>query len=274
VQDLLEPDRIVIGSDDDRALALMRKIYDPFIAPVLVTDIASAELIKHAANSFLALKISYINAVSAICEASGGDVEKVAEGIGMDARIGRQFLNSGLGYGGSCFPKDVKAFIAISEALGTPFGLLKEVEKINASQLGRFLDKIREKLWVLKEKKIALWGLAFKQNTDDVRESVAIKLAQRMLDEGASIIAYDPAAIETAKHSGQLDGDVTYADDMLSALDGADALVIATEWPQFANVDLSEVKSRLRTPLVFDGRNLLDPEAATSTGIDYHSVGR
>jgi len=274
VKDLLEPDRIVIGSDDDRALALMQKIYEPFIAPVLVTDIASAELIKHAANSFLALKISYINAVSAICEACGGDVEKVAEGIGMDARIGRQFLNSGLGYGGSCFPKDVKAFIAISEALGTPFGLLKEVEKINAAQLDRFLAKIREKLWVLKEKKIALWGLAFKQNTDDVRESVAIRLARKMLGEGASIVAFDPRAIDTAKRIGELEGDITYADDMLSALDGADALVIATEWPQFANADLTEVKSRLRTPLVFDGRNLLDPLAATTAGIEYHSVGR
>ena len=274
VQDLLEPDRIVIGCDDDRALARMHKIYEPFVAPVLVTDIASAELIKHAANSFLALKISYINAVSAICEASGGDIEKVAEGIGMDARIGRQFLNAGLGYGGSCFPKDVKAFIAISESLGTPFGLLKEVEKINAAQLDRFLDKIREKLWVLKEKKIALWGLAFKQNTDDVRESVAIRLACKMLAEGASIVAYDPQAIPSAMRSGELTGDISYAADVLSALDGADALVIATEWPQFANASLSEVKARLRTPLVFDGRNLLDPAAATNAGIEYHSIGR
>jgi len=274
VDDLLHPDRIVIGSNDDRALALMHKVYEPFVAPVLVTDINSAELIKHAANSFLALKISYINAVSAICEASGADVEKVAEGIGTDKRIGRQFLNAGLGYGGSCFPKDVKAFIAISESLGTPFGLLKEVERINGEQLERFLSKIREKLWVLREKKVALWGLAFKQNTDDVRESVAIRLAQKMIGEGASLIAWDPEAMETAKRFGGLGDAVTYADDMLSALDGADALVIATEWPQFANVDLNEVKKRLRTPMIFDGRNLLDPGTAQSAGIEYYSVGR
>jgi len=274
VDDLLNPDRIVIGSNDDRALAVMHRVYEPFVAPVLVTDINSAELIKHAANSFLALKISYINAVSAICEASGADIEKVAEGIGTDKRIGRQFLNAGLGYGGSCFPKDVKAFIAISESIGTPFGLLKEVERINAVQLDRFLGKIREKLWVLREKKIALWGLAFKQNTDDVRESVAVKLAKRMIDEGASIVAWDPEAIETAKRFADLGDAATFGPDMLSCLDGADALVIATEWPQFANVDLSEIKKRLRTPLVFDGRNLLDPGSAAAAGIEYHSIGR
>jgi UDPglucose 6-dehydrogenase len=274
VQDLLEPDRIVIGSNDDRALGIMQKIYEPFVAPVLVTDIASAELIKHAANSFLALKISYINAVSAICEASGGDVEKVAEGIGMDKRIGRSFLNAGLGYGGSCFPKDVKAFIAISRSLGTPFGLLEEVERINEAQIERFLEKVRDKLWVLKEKKIALWGLAFKQNTDDVRESVAIRLVRRMLEEGASVVAWDPEAIGTAKRFANLEGDISYAPDMYAALDGADALVVATEWPQFATADMTEVKNRLRTPLVFDGRNLLDPVDARAAGLEYHAVGR
>ncbi len=274
VDDLLNPDRIVIGSNDDRALALMQKIYEPFVAPVLVTDINSAELIKHAANSFLALKISYINAVANICEASGADVEKVAEGIGMDKRIGRSFLNAGLGYGGSCFPKDIKAFIHISETLGQPFGLLKEVERINADQLDRFLNKIREKLWVLREKKIALWGLAFKQNTDDVRESVAIKLAQRMLKEGASLAATDPQAIETARKFGGLEGDITYHADLYDTLDGADALVIATEWPAFAKVDLTEIRKRLRTPLVFDGRNLLDPKDAEAANLEYHSIGR
>lgn len=274
VDDLLNPDRIVIGSNDDRALALMHKVYEPFVAPVLVTDINSAELIKHAANSFLALKISYINAVSAICEASGADVEKVAEGIGTDKRIGRQFLNAGLGYGGSCFPKDVKAFIAISESLGSPFGLLKEVERINAEQLERFLGKIRNKLWVLREKKIALWGLAFKQNTDDVRESVAIRLAKKLIAEGATIVAWDPEAVETSKRFSGIDSGIEYAADMNSCLNGADALVIATEWPQFANAELNEIKARLRTPLVFDGRNLLDPAALAAQGIEYHSIGR
>jgi len=274
VDDLLNPDRIVIGSNDDKALGYMQKLYEPFVAPVLVTDINSAELIKHAANSFLALKISYINAVANICDAAGADVEKVAEGIGMDKRIGRQFLNAGLGYGGSCFPKDIKAFIAISEAIGQPFDLLKEVERINAAQLDRFLDKIREKIWVFREKKIALWGLAFKQNTDDVRESVAIKLARRMLEEGASIVATDPEAIGTARRFAELEGDIRYTDDMYAALDGADALVIATEWPQFAAADASEIKSRLRTPLVFDGRNLLDPADASAAGLEYFSIGR
>ena len=274
VDDLLNPDRIVIGSNDDRALAQMQKIYEPFVAPVLVTDINSAELIKHAANSFLALKISYINAVANICEASGADVEKVAEGIGMDKRIGRQFLNAGLGYGGSCFPKDIKAFIHISETLGQPFGLLKEVESINARQLDRFLDKIREKLWVFREKKIALWGLAFKQNTDDVRESVAIKLCQQMLKEGAVVAATDPQGIETAKKFGELEGDITYHKDLYDTLDGADALVIGTEWPEFAQADLNEIKKRLRTPLIFDGRNILDPKDVAAAGLEYHSIGR
>lgn len=274
VDDLLNPDRIVIGSNDDKALGYMQKLYEPFVAPVLVTDINSAELIKHAANSFLALKISYINAVANICEAAGADVEKVAEGIGMDKRIGRQFLNAGLGYGGSCFPKDIKAFINISDAIGQPFQLLKEVESINAQQLERFLNKIREKLWVFREKKIALWGLAFKQNTDDVRESVAIKLAQRMLEEGATIVATDPEAIGTAQKLGGLEGNVIYTKDMYEALDGADALVIATEWPQFAAADLQEVSNRLRTPLVFDGRNLLHPDDVQAAKLEYYSIGR
>lgn len=274
VKDLLEPDRIVFGSNDERALAVMKKIYEPFVAPVLVTDMESAELIKHAANSFLALKISYINAVGRICEQSGADIEKVAEGIGMDHRIGRAFLNAGLGYGGSCFPKDVKAFIAISESLGYPFDLLKQVEHINEAQRQLFLDKIREKLWVLQDKKIALWGLTFKQNTDDVRESVAIKLAQQMLDEGAEVVTWDPQGIETARKFGNLAGKITFAADMYSCLDDAEALVVGTEWPEFANADLEEVARRLRTPLVFDGRNLLDPQTAALRGLEYYSVGR
>lgn len=274
VPDLMNPDRIVIGSASQKATDLMKRLYEPFQSPILVTDVNSAELIKHAANSFLSLKISYINAVSAICEASGADVEKVAEGIGMDKRIGRSFLNAGLGYGGSCFPKDIKAFIHISETLGQPFGLLKEVEKINFDQLDRFLNKVREKLWVFREKKIALWGLAFKQNTDDVRESVAIKLAQKMLSEGAILAATDPEALGTAQKFGELKGDISYHEDMYATLDGADCLVIATEWPAFAKADLHEIKKRLRTPLIFDGRNLLDPKDVKAAGLEYISIGR
>src|SRR6187397_892531 len=199
VADLMRPDRIVIGAQGERAIDLMKKVYEPFMAPILVTDINSAELIKHAANSFLALKISYINAVSAICEASGADVEKVADGIGMDRRIGRNFLNAGIGYGGSCFPKDIAAFITISEKLGVPFSLLKEVQRINAEQKERFLKSIRDTLWVLREKKIAVWGLTFKPDTDDIRSSVAIELVAEMLREGAQVATYDPKGMEKGR---------------------------------------------------------------------------
>src|SRR5579871_5977283 len=185
VPDLMNPDRVVIGSASQRATDLMKQVYEPFRAPILVTDVNSAELIKHAANSFLSLKISYINAVAAICEASGADVELVADGMGADKRIGRSFLNAGIGYGGSCFPKDISAFIRISRELGYEFTLLEEVEKINANQKERFVKKLRDALWVLRAKKIGVLGLAFKGNTDDVRSSVAISIVQQLLAEGA-----------------------------------------------------------------------------------------
>src|SRR3954454_25241082 len=223
VADLMHPDRIVIGAQSERAGDLMKKIYEPFMAPILVTDINSAELIKHAANSFLALKISYINAVSAICEASGADVEKVADGIGMDRRIGRNFLNAGIGYGGSCFPKDIAAFIKISEQLGVPFDLLKEVQRINASQKDRFLGAIRETLWVLREKKIAVWGLTFKPDTDDIRSSVAIELINRLVAEGAHVTAYDPKGAEKAIEWKLLDpAKVKLVPTPIEAVDGAE----------------------------------------------------
>lgn len=273
VEDLMRPDRIVIGGNSDRALALMQKVYEPFVAPVLVTDINSAELIKHAANSFLALKISYINALSEICEASGADVLKVADGIGTDKRIGRSFLNAGLGYGGSCFPKDIAAFIAISEQLGVPFHLLKEVQRINARQLDRFLDAIREALWVLKDKKLCVWGLAFKPNTDDVRSSVAVGLVERLVEEGAIVTAYDPEAMEKFRELKGADS-VTLAASALEAAADAEALIIATEWPEFGAVDLSQLREVMRTPLIFDGRNIFDPTAAASFGFQYRGIGR
>jgi UDPglucose 6-dehydrogenase len=274
VGDLMEPDRIVFGSNSEKATDLMKRIYEPFKAPIFVTDIASAELIKHAANSFLSLKISYINALSAICEASGADVELVADGIGMDKRIGRHFLNSGLGYGGSCFPKDVKAFIAIAEELGVPFNLMKEVERINVAQLERFLRKMRDGLWVLKEKKIAVWGLTFKPDTDDVRNSVAIELVNRLVEEGAQVTAYDPKGMEKAREFKLISESVKLAPTPLDAVAGAEALVLATEWKEFANADLEEVKKRMHTPLVFDGRNLFDPQTMTGLGFIYYGVGR
>ncbi len=273
VADLMQPDRIVIGAQSEQAIDLMKKVYEPFMAPILVTDINSAELIKHAANSFLALKISYINAVSAICEASGADVEKVADGIGMDRRIGRNFLNAGIGYGGSCFPKDIAAFIKISEQLGVPFHLLEEVQRINASQRTRFLDSVREALWVLREKKIAVWGLTFKPDTDDLRSSVAIDLIAEMLREGAHVKAYDPKGMEKAREMKELAG-AEFVDSPLAAVEGAEALIVATEWAEFANVDLAAVKEKMVTPLIFDGRNLFDPQTMATHGFEYHSIGR
>jgi len=274
VPDLMKPDRIVIGGNSDRALALMKKVYEPFNAPILVTDINSAELIKHAANSFLALKISYINAVSAICEASGADVEKVADGIGMDRRIGRNFLNAGLGYGGSCFPKDIAAFIAISDDLGVPFTLLKEVQRINADQKERFLKSVREALWVLRDKKIAVWGLTFKPDTDDVRSSVPIDLVNDLVKEGAHVTAYDPKGMEKVREYKLLPDSVKLASSPLEAAEGAEALILATEWKEFANVDLLEVKKRMHTPLIFDGRNLFDPATMQDLGFTYKGIGR
>jgi UDPglucose 6-dehydrogenase len=273
VNDLMSPDRIVIGSNSDQALALMKKIYEPFMAPIMVTDINSAELIKHAANSFLALKISYINAISAICEASGADVEKVADGIGADKRIGRSFLNAGLGYGGSCFPKDLAAFIAISEQLGVPFTLLKEVQEINRVQRERFVKKIRDTLWVLKDKKIAIWGLTFKPDTDDVRSSVAIDVTNDLLREGAIVQAYDPKAMARVDELKLCPGIVMKGSALEAATD-AEALVLATEWNEFNNIDLDEVKKAMHTPIVFDGRNLFDPGTMTQLGFQYYGIGR
>ncbi len=273
VPDLMKPDRIVVGGNSERAVALMQKIYEPFMAPVLVTDINSAELIKHAANSFLALKISYINAVAQICEASGADVEKVADGIGADKRIGRNFLNAGIGYGGSCFPKDIAAFIAIADDLGVPFTLLKEVQHINRTQRDRFLAKIRAALWVLREKRIAVWGLTFKPDTDDVRTSVAVDVVNDLLAEKAIVSVYDPKGMEKAQEYKLVEG-AKFTESALEAAEGAEALIVATEWKEFTKVDLEELKKRMHTPLIFDGRNLLDPVTVRNLGFTYVSIGR
>ena len=271
VEDLMKPDRVVIGVRSQRPVAAMKDVYTPFNAPIIVTDINSAELIKHAANSFLALKISYINAVSVICEASGANVQEVANGIGLDARIGRRFLDAGLGFGGSCFPKDLSAFIKISEQLGYDFALLKEVQRINAGQMERFFKKITDTLWVLKDKKIAVLGLAFKQNTDDVRSSPAIDLCQRLQKEGAILRVHDPKAMDKAK---DILKNVTFVEDMNEVAEGCDALVIATEWPEFKKLDLERARKALTHPILFDGRNLFDPVEMEKLGFIYKSVGR
>jgi len=271
VDDFLKPDRVVIGVRSQRPIPAMKNLYEPFNAPVVITDINSAELIKHAANSFLALKISYINAVSVICEASGANVQEVANGMGMDGRIGRRFLDAGLGFGGSCFPKDLSAFIKISEQLGYDFKLLKEVQRINSDQMDRFVSRIVDTLWVLKDKTIGVLGLAFKQNTDDVRLSPAIDLCHRLQKEGARLRVHDPRAMEKAKAALK---DVTYVADMNEVADGCDALVIATEWPEFKRLDLERARKALTHPILFDGRNLFDRQEMEKLGFIYKSIGR
>jgi len=271
VEDFMKPDRVVIGVRSPRPVQAMRTIYEPYGAPIIVTDINSAELIKHAANSFLALKISYINAMSVLCEASGANVQDVANGMGMDSRIGRRFLDAGLGFGGSCFPKDLSAFIKISEQLGYDFRLLKEVQRINADQMERFVKKILDTLWVLKDKTIGVLGLAFKQNTDDVRLSPAIDLCHRLQMEGAQLRVHDPRAMEKAKAVLK---EVTYVDDLNAVAEGCDALVVATEWPEFKQLDLTRARQALTHPIMFDGRNLFDRDEMEKLGFIYRSVGR
>jgi UDPglucose 6-dehydrogenase len=271
VEDLRRPDRIVIGVRSQRPVPAMKEIYAPFGAPIIVTDINSAELIKHASNSFLALKISYINAISVLCEATGANIQEVANGMGMDDRIGRRFLDASLGFGGSCFPKDLSAFIKIAEQVGYDFKLLTEVQKINAGQMDRFVKKIADTLWVLKDKNIGILGLAFKQNTDDIRMSPAIELCHRLLKEGARLRVYDPRAMEKAQ---TLLKDVTFVKDMNEVAEGCDALVIATEWEEFKKLDLERVSKTLTHPILLDGRNLFDPAEMERLGFIYKSIGR
>ncbi|MGD0350742.1 MAG: UDP-glucose/GDP-mannose dehydrogenase family protein [Verrucomicrobiota bacterium] len=271
VGDLMQPDRIVIGVRSQRPVAVLKEIYAPFNAPVIITDINSAELIKHASNSFLALKISYINAIAALCEATGANVQEVAAGMGMDERIGRRFLNAGIGFGGSCFPKDLSAFIKIAEQIGYDFRLLKEVQRINAEQMERFIKKITDTLWVLKDKKIGVLGLAFKQNTDDLRMSPAIELCHRLQAAGAVLRVHDPKAMDKAR---AMLPDATYVDDMNTVADGCDALVVATEWDEFKKLDLEHARKSLSHPILFDGRNLFDRAEMERLGWIYKSVGR
>ncbi len=271
VEDLMKPDRVVIGVRSQRAVAAMKQIYEPFKAPIIVTDINSAELIKHASNSFLALKISYINAISVICEATGANVQDVANGMGMDERIGRRFLNPSLGFGGSCFPKDLSAFIKIAEQVGYEFRLLKEVQAINTQQMERFVKKMQDTLWVLKDKTIGILGLAFKQNTDDVRMSPAIELCTRLQKEGAKLRVHDPKAMEKAR---ALLNEVTFVEEMNAVAEGCDALVIATEWDEFKKLDLERARKELTHPILFDGRNLFDPAEMERLGFIYKSIGR
>lgn len=272
IDDFLNADRIVIGVENERAEKIMREIYAPIDAPVIVTDVKSAELIKHASNSFLAMKISFANAVARICELSGANIDQVVKGMGDDHRIGRHFLNAGVGYGGSCFPKDVSAFIAIAAELGYKFDLLEAVERVNAEASQLFLQKIKDALWVTRGKKIAIWGLAFKPNTDDMRNAPSIKIIEALYEQGADLFAYDPEAAVTAK--AVLGEKVTYVKSKEEALQDADALIILTDWDEFKEPNWEEVRKLLITPLVIDGRNMYDPQEMAAQGFVYHSVGR
>jgi UDPglucose 6-dehydrogenase len=271
VQDTLHPDRIVFGVGTRRAEMVLRDLYKPFKAPIVVTDIKSAELIKHASNSFLALKISYANALAAVCEKAGANVQEVVRGMGMDARIGPQFLQAGIGYGGSCFPKDVAAFESISKDLGYEFGLLREVQRVNREARERFVKKVEEELWIVKGKTIAAWGLSFKPDTDDLRESVAIAVLQRLQERGARLRVYDPQAMEKAKAVLK---EAAFCSGPIDAAAGADCLLLLTEWPEFREPDWKKVKRAMAHPTVLDGRNLYDPGRLRGLGFTYRSVGR
>ena len=292
VTDFLYPDRIVLGADTERCAEVLRTAYAPLVSgeyykcvnavprpdnsrslPQLIrTSAKSAELIKHASNAFLAMKISFINAVASICESVGADVQQVCEGIGSDSRIGPRFLSPGVGYGGSCFPKDLTAFRAVARDCGYEFRLLDEVIRINESQRLRFLRKVRKALWTLKGKRLAVLGLAFKGGTDDIRESPAVSILSSLLREGCEIVTYDPAAMDRAAEV--LNGSVTYAKSAYEAANRADALLILTDWEEFSALDLDRVHAALRYPIVIDGRNLYDPEQMADHGLIYYSVGR
>jgi UDPglucose 6-dehydrogenase len=294
VCDFLHPDRIVVGADSDRAAEVLQRIYSPLTSgdyyvranaidgvcnesnppELLMTSTKSAEIIKHASNAFLALKISFINAVSNLCEATNANVEQVARGMGLDSRIGPRFLRPGIGYGGSCFPKDIAAFRSVAEQLGIDFNLLTEVEKINSQQKKRFLNKVRSALWTLRGKRIGVLGLAFKGETDDIRESPAIEVVEMLLAEGCSVAAFDPAAMKRTEEILPGGRNLHYVNDAYAAAEDADALLILTDWAEFASLDLSQLNKTLRYPIIIDGRNLYDPNMMVKHGFTYLSIGR
>jgi UDPglucose 6-dehydrogenase len=289
VDDFLHPDRIVVGVEDDSSAAQMREIYRPILerkfrcpvhqracpegpeAPLLVTTINSAELIKHASNSFLALKISYANALADICERIGADVHEVTHAMGLDPRIGGQFLQAGLGFGGFCFPKDLQAFVHLAGTVGVDFEILKAAERVNKARIDRFLEKVHQALWVVKGKRVAILGLAFKANTDDIRFSPALEVARRMLAEGADVHATDPEAISRAQ---AILPEITYHPEPYDALRDAEALLICTEWEEFRQLDWERVGKLMARRLVIDGRNLCSPARMRELDFEYFSFGR
>jgi len=271
IEDFLKPDRIVIGVQSKWAEKMLRDLYAPLKATVVVTDIKSAELIKHASNSFLAMKISYINAIAEICEKVGADVTQVAQGMGYDARIGKAFLHAGIGYGGSCFPKDVSAFIKIAEAIGYDFRMLKATETVNTAARESMIRKLESVLWTMKGKTIAVLGLAFKPNTDDLRNAPAIDIIGSLLERGAHVRATDPVAMDRMR---TIYPNITYCKDAYETAKGADGLVVVTEWPDFKKLNIAKLKKIMNAPVIIDGRNIFDPVKMAKAGFTYQSVGR
>lgn len=289
VEDFLHPDRIVIGIQNQKAERILHDLYAPILQrqfncpihkicpqetkniPFIVTDIKSAELIKHASNSFLATKISFINAIADICETTGANIKDVSYGIGLDKRIGKSFLEAGIGFGGFCFPKDLQAFIRIAEKCGYDFKLLEEVEKINVGRISQVIEKIRGTLWILKGKTIGIWGLAFKPNTDDIRFAPALEIIRRLLKEGVLVKAYDPKAMERAKVELP---EVTYCSNPYEVAMEADGLIICTEWDEFKNINFEKIKNLMKRPFLLDGRNIYDKDKMLSLGFEYLGIGR
>ena len=277
VCDFMNPDRIVVGVESKTAEKLLRELYKPFTdngITLFVTKLAAAEIIKYASNSFLALKISYINMLADLCEKTSVDINGVADAIGADNRIGRDFLNAGIGYGGSCLPKDVKAFINIAETYGINFSLLKETEKINKNRRKRFVEKVEDILWITKNKKIAVWGLSFKPNTDDIRETPSLDIVNKLSDSGAYLRLYDPEANDNFKKIVPENSRIEYFEDKYDTLINADVLLVITEWDEFKEVKLDKVKKLMTLPIIIDGRNLFDPEMMEYNGFEYYSIGR
>jgi UDPglucose 6-dehydrogenase len=275
IDDFMKPDRVVIGAEDPRAADLMKELYAPFTrtgAPIMLMDCASAELSKYAANAMLATRISFMNEVANVCEAMGADVDEVRKAVAADRRIGPSFLFPGVGYGGSCFPKDVKAMLHFAQGAKYDFQILKSVEAVNEKQKVRLLEKLRTHFGSLKGRRLAIWGLAFKPRTDDMREAPAVPLINGLLAEGATVQAYDPEAMKVAKSI--FGSKVTYADNSYAALTGADALVLVTEWNEFREPDFERMRKLMRAPVIFDGRNIYNPEQIRAQGFTYSSIGR
>lgn len=271
ISDFMHPDRIVLGVESKRAEGLLVNLYRPLNAPIVVTNIKSAELIKHASNAFLATKISFINAISCICDKVGADVIEVACGMGLDKRIGRDFLNAGIGYGGSCFPKDLDAFITISEKLGYNFELLKSVKDINERQKNSILKKIKDALWIIKDKTIGILGLSFKPNTDDIRNAPSLDIIRALILEGAKLKIYDPQVKAKAK---EILTEAQFCKDPYQACRRSDCLLVITEWDEFKELDFARLKKLMKRPLIIDGRNIYEPKKMQALGFTYIGVGR